>query len=137
MPRRKISCAFYISFTNMNYASGMVDHPENPVAGTDHDAGFRPRRAMRAKAVGKANLAFGDQAGIEVTVRDLSGSGFMAECAEPVLIGSYISMEVPGIGTVEAQVRWQIGCRMGGMFLDPITLAHCEWVAERGDVAAA
>jgi hypothetical protein len=26
-------------------------------------------------------------------------------------------------------VRWQIGARMGGMFLDPISLARCEWAA--------
>ena len=56
----------------------------------------------------------------------------MAECAEPVRIGSYVSLDVPGIGPVQAQVRWQIGVRMGGMFLDPISLARCEWTAREG-----
>ena len=59
----------------------------------------------------------------------------MAECAEPVMIGSYVSLEVPGIGPVKAQVRWQIGLKMGGMFLDPISLAQCEWIAEKAQAA--
>jgi hypothetical protein len=30
---------------------------------------------------------------------------------------------------VNAQVRWQVGGRMGGKFLDPISLLRCEWTA--------
>jgi hypothetical protein len=59
----------------------------------------------------------------------VSTAGFMAECHEPVQIGSYVSLDVPGVGPVHAQVRWQIGKRMGGMFLDPISLNRCDWVA--------
>jgi hypothetical protein len=70
---------------------------------------------------------------IVVTVRDVSTRGFMAECAESVEIGSNVSLDVPGIGPVHAQVRWQIGSRMGGMFLDPISLQHCEWTATRAE----
>jgi hypothetical protein len=47
-----------------------------------------------------------------------------------VRIGSHVSLEVPGVGPVRAQVRWQLGDRMGGMFLDPISLSRCEWTAE-------
>ena len=68
---------------------------------------------------------------VDVTERDVSARGFMAECDDAVEIGSHVSLEVPGIGPVQAQVRWQIGHRMGGMFLDPISLQHCEWVAVR------
>ena len=67
---------------------------------------------------------------IEIRIRDVSTSGFMAECVEAVEIGSHVSLEIPGIGDVRAQVRWQIGTKMGGMFLDPISLEQCEWVAE-------
>jgi hypothetical protein len=66
---------------------------------------------------------------VEVRVCDVSTTGFMAECAEPVMIGSYVLLDVPGIGPVHAQVRWQLGHRMGGMFLDPISLNRCEWTA--------
>ncbi len=66
---------------------------------------------------------------VEIKVRDVSQSGFMAECGEAVAIGSHVSLDIPGIGPVHAQVRWQIGGRMGGMFLDPISLTECEWTA--------
>ena len=69
-------------------------------------------------------------------MRDLSTRGFMAECDQWVEIGSTVSLAVPGIGAVEAQVRWQIGNRMGGMFLDPISLERCEWMAVRAEPPA-
>ncbi len=72
---------------------------------------------------------------VEITIRNVSSAGFMADCAEPVMIGSYVSLDVPGVGPVQAQVRWQVGARMGGMFLDPISLARCEWTAEKAEAA--
>ncbi len=68
---------------------------------------------------------------IEVKICDVSQCGFQAECPEPVQISSFVSLEVPGIGSVQAQVRWQLGNRMGGMFLDPISLNRCDWTAVR------
>jgi hypothetical protein len=98
--------------------------------------GFTPRRAERMAVEAKANLTPHERYTVEVKVHNVSSAGFMAECAEPVRIGSYVSLEIPGIGPVEAQVRWQIGVRMGGMFLDPISLASCEWTAEKTKAAA-
>jgi hypothetical protein len=66
---------------------------------------------------------------VEVRIRDVSQCGFMAECGEAVAIGSNVSLDVPGIGPVHAQVRWQLGGKMGGLFLDPISLTQCEWTA--------
>ena len=40
-----------------------------------------------------------------MTVRDLSTAGFMAECLRPVLIGSYVSLDLPGVGPVHAGDR--------------------------------
>ncbi len=67
---------------------------------------------------------------IEVKIEDVSSCGFKAECPELIRIGSYVSLDVPGVGPVHAQVRWQIGRRMGGMFLDPISMHRCEWAAK-------
>ena len=50
---------------------------------------------------------------VEIKVRNVSTAGFMAECAAPVRIGSYVMLDIPGIGPVEAQVRWQIGVQDG------------------------
>lgn len=94
--------------------------------------GFRSRRTARVD-VSDAQVSLSPRTlyNIEIKVRNVSAAGFMAECAAPVRIGSYVTLDIPGIGPVEAQVRWQIGMRMGGMFLDPISLGRCEWVAEK------
>lgn len=93
-------------------------------------AHYKQRRAPRTRVEGSAQLHHSGWYKVEVTIRDVSTSGFMAECPESVRIGSYVSLEVPGIGPVHAQVRWQLGGKMGGMFLDPISLSRCEWAAE-------
>ena len=98
--------------------------------------GFQSRRSERVAVDSEAaNLNPDNLYVVEIKVENLSSAGFMAECAEPVRIGSYVSLDVPGIGPVKAQVRWQIGLKMGGMFLDPISLAHCEWTAEKAEAA--
>ena len=99
-------------------------------------ANVKPRRTQRVSIEESTSLRSQNWYNIEVRVRDLSTCGFMAECAEPVRIGSYVSLDVPGVGPVHAQVRWQIGIRMGGMFLDPISLHRCEWVATQVRPAA-
>jgi hypothetical protein len=91
---------------------------------------YKQRRAPRRRVDGAAQLHHSGWYKVEVTIRDVSTSGFMAECQAPVRIGSHVSLEVPGVGPVRAQVRWQLGDRMGGMFLDPISLSRCEWTAE-------
>lgn len=95
------------------------------------EAGYKTRRAARYKVDEDASLTPHHLYKIEVNVRDVSSCGFMAECAEPVQIGSYVLLNVPGVGPVNAQVRWQIGVRMGGMFLDPISLCQCKWTATK------
>ena len=92
---------------------------------------FRERRSERVPIDDCTQLRH--RFAIEVKIRDVSTYGFMAECAVPVAIGSHVSLDVPGIGAVHAQVRWQIGNRMGGMFLDPISLHECEWTATRAE----
>jgi hypothetical protein len=90
---------------------------------------YKPRRSGRTPVEGRTQLRAHSWYSIEVTVCDVSTSGFMAECGETVRIGSYVSLDVPGVGPVKAQVRWQLGERMGGMFIDPISLHRCEWTA--------
>jgi len=102
---------------------------------SDHEkpSHFKDRRSRRTVVERPAQLRHENWYSVEVTVCDVSQCGFMAECADPVQIGSYVSLDVPGIGTVRAQVRWQLGGKMGGMFLDPISLNRCEWTAVKAD----
>ncbi len=94
---------------------------------------YKQRRSERLTVETAANLRHPHWYNVEVTVCDVSQCGFMAECVEPLQIGSYVSLDVPGIGPVNAQVRWQIGGRMGGMFLDPISLNRCDWTAIKSE----
>ena len=100
--------------------------------------GFKDRRSVRTRISEKTRLTQHNWYEVEVNLCDLSSTGFMAECQANVPIGAYVNLEVPGLGPVRAQVRWQLGVRMGGMFLDPIRLHRCEWAATRiGNVVEA
>lgn len=99
----------------------------------DDDPPLRPRRTGRFAVDQASNLRSQGWHQVEVNVRNVSAFGFMAECPAPVAIGSYVSLDVPGIGPVQAQVRWQLGAAMGGLFLDPISLVRCEWTAIPAD----
>ena len=99
----------------------------------DPDPSLKPRRTSRVTIAGNANLRAQTLYNVEVRVKNVSTGGFMAECFAPVEIGSYVTLDIPGIGPVHAQVRWQIGFTMGGMFLDPISLARCEWTATKAE----
>ena len=114
-----------------------MDRIADDVPAEEQELGFKQRRTPRVEIDCAASLQSENWYNIEVKVRDVSTFGFMAECKEPVQIGSYVALDVPGLGPVHAQVRWQIGVRMGGMFLDPISLARCEWIAVKADAADA
>ena len=92
---------------------------------------FVDRRNERVPVASTTSMRSESWYNVEVKVCDVSQAGFMAECAHPITIGSAVSLDVPGIGPVHAQVRWQLGGRMGGLFLDPISLTQCEWTAVR------
>jgi PilZ domain len=94
-----------------------------------HASQFKIRSTQRKRVSGTADLRHQSLYAVKVRIHDVSTEGFMAECADPVRIGSYVSLDVPGIGAVNAQVRWQLGDKMGGQFVDPISLARCEWTA--------
>jgi hypothetical protein len=90
---------------------------------------FLPRRGQRLALREPTLMRGSGMAEMPVVIRDLSISGFRAECSGPVLIGSYVSVDLPGIGPVHAQIRWQVGGKIGGKFLDPVSLHRCAWTA--------
>lgn len=96
---------------------------------------YSARNAERVPVDSSTRLTSPSEYDVEVRIRDVSTTGFLAECDNSIGIGSFVSLEVPGVGLVRAQVRWQLGPRMGGMFLDPISLDQCEWVAIRAKAA--
>ncbi len=96
---------------------------------------FVARREHRQPVEAAAMLRHLDDFTVEVRIRDVSTTGFMAECDDSVRIGSFVALDVPGVGAVSAQVRWQIGATMGGQFTHPISLTACEWTAIRREAA--
>lgn len=90
------------------------------MGGGGGEMGCKPGYVTRAKARGRVDLeavlvAAGGRP-LEARIRDLSPAGFLAECAEPLPIGTSITVHAPAFGRAAAQVRWALGCRIGARF---------------------
>ena len=85
------------------------------------------RQAERVPLDASARLAPNDWSSLEVRIVNISRTGFRAQCDARLLTGGCVSIEVPGIGWVTAQVEWQRDGSIGAKFLHPISLAHCPW----------
>lgn len=87
------------------------------------------RRSERLKVDEATRLRPNGWSSLEVRITDFSETGFRAECDAVVRAGSYISVDVPGTGSVDAQVSWRRGDQLGARFLNPIDLDRCGWAA--------
>ena len=90
-------------------------------------AGDRAREAERLRVDAEARLRPNDWSSVEVSMLDLSTNGFRASCDARLLPGSAVSIDIPGVGAVDAQVEWQRGRTFGARFFVPIDLAACAW----------
>lgn len=107
-----------------------VSPPRGPVEDDNGDGAlFQPRRGGRMELCAPTQMRVSELGTVDIEVRDISISGFRADCAQPVMIGSYVSVDLPGIGPVHAQVRWRVGGRLGARFLDPVNLRRCTWLS--------
>ena len=71
---------------------------------------------MRTDVLLKAKLFREGQPDLDVRLRNLSPAGFMAECLDPVEPGTEAILSVPGVGSLPAQIRWNVDQRIGGLF---------------------
>ena len=95
------------------------------------------RRAQRVSLDEAARLRPNDWSSLEVRMIDLSESGFRASCEAKLQRGGLVTLDVQGIGSVEAQVEWQRGDMFGARFIDPIGIEKCTWTpTERESVLA-
>src|SRR3546814_11280645 len=88
---------------------------------------YRERHAKRTKVQATASIRHGDWYSVEVRIRDVSQRGFMAECADPVGIGSYVALDVPGIGAV----RRSDGRRVGRSVSVRVDLGGCRFIKKK------
>jgi hypothetical protein len=85
------------------------------------------RKAERHPLDAEARLRPNSWSSLQIKMLDLSASGFRAECEARVRPGGCVSLDVPGIGSVDAQVEWQRGDQFGARFFAPIELQRCHW----------
>lgn len=97
----------------------------------------RERRAERRPVSASARLRPNAWSAIEVAMLDLSELGFRAGCEARLRVGAGVTLEIPGIGTVEAQVEWQRGGEFGARFYEAINLEACRWSLEERHQALA
>jgi hypothetical protein len=64
---------------------------------------------------------------VEVRLIDFSPDGFRAAGEMFVRVGSFLSVEVAGIGRVQAKAIWSQDGEFGAKFIAPIDLRHCDW----------
>jgi hypothetical protein len=100
---------------------------------SDEDNGFDSgRRSKRLPLDAETRLRPNSWSSLQIKMLDLSSSGFRAQCEARVKRGGSVSLDVPGIGPVEAQVEWQRDDQFGARFFTPIDLESCRWTfAER------
>jgi hypothetical protein len=85
------------------------------------------RRAERRALDEAARLRPNDWSSLEIRMLDLSELGFRGLCEARLRRGGCVTLEIPGLGAVEAQVEWRRGDEFGARFLIPVDLEACAW----------
>jgi hypothetical protein len=85
------------------------------------------RQAERVAVDAPARLRPNSWSSVEATMLDLSALGFRARCEARMQPGAGVSLDIPGIGSVEAQVEWHRAGEFGARFVEPIDLDRCSW----------
>jgi hypothetical protein len=91
------------------------------------------RRAERVALDESTRLKPNSWSSLEIHMLDLSALGFRARCDARLRRGGAVTLEIPGIGAVEAQVEWQRGDEFGARFFTEIELDHCDWALGQRD----
>jgi hypothetical protein len=103
----------------------------------EDDIEAQERRAQRVSLDEATRLRPNDWSSLEVRMIDISESGFRASCEARLQRGGLVTLDVQGIGSVEAQVEWQRGDTFGARFILPIDIETCTWTpTERESVLA-
>jgi hypothetical protein len=86
------------------------------------------RRAERVALDQSARLRPNSWSSLEIRMIDLSELGFRAGCDARLQCGGGVTLDIPGLGPVDAQVEWQRDGEFGARFFRPICLDGCDWV---------
>lgn len=86
----------------------------------------RPRHPVASPARLRPN----DWSAAQVDMLDISEAGFRAAGELLFRIGAYVSLQIPGIGWVDALIVWTHPGQFGARFVAPIDLSHCGWTGQ-------
>jgi hypothetical protein len=95
------------------------------------------RRAERRSLDEAARLRPNSWSSVEIRMADISECGFRAVCEARLPVGGLVTLDVPGLGPVDAQVEWQRGDEFGARFLAVVPLDRCAWVLSEGQATLA
>jgi hypothetical protein len=87
------------------------------------------RKHQRHRLEAQTRLRPNEWSTIQVGVVDISSHGFRARCDANLKIGGYVTLEVHGVGLVDARIVWRSRDQFGAQFAQPIDLEHCAWMA--------
>jgi hypothetical protein len=96
------------------------------------EGAYRPerRQSPRTSVLRPARVRLNDWSRLAVEVIDVSRDGFSARSDALPRVGNYVTLEVPGIGRVEARVVWCDEEKFGARFIRPIQMSLCGWAGE-------
>jgi hypothetical protein len=83
---------------------------------------YAVRKPDRVRILLNTKLRLSDQPDMDVSVKNISSRGFMAEADRDLPIGSDAMVYLPGIGWTMATVRWSVGKRFGGRFSESVDM---------------
>lgn len=94
-------------------------------------ASFQPvswddRREQRQEVMHRTRIAQANGAERTVTIVNVSSAGFMARADGEWAAGDVLTVILPALGLVKAEVRWALGGRMGCKLLKVVDLQTYE-----------
>jgi hypothetical protein len=102
--------------------------PFHPLTATDEN-----RRALRKAVRMRAHLRDRGQTKFEISVIDLSQSGFRAETSFTLWPGTVVWLTLPGLAGLEAVVAWRDKLEYGCAFAKPLHPAVFDHIVALGD----
>jgi PilZ domain len=104
----------------------MSAHSFRPIASTSE-----ARRTERYGMVFQASLREPGSTRFAIAVRDLSVTGFRCETSFNLKVGKTVWLTIPGLGPLEAEVKWKDKFQFGCSFASPLHTAVLDHIARQ------
>ena len=99
----------------------------------DSESADTRRKVKRIGIYEPTRLRPNDWSSVEIRILDISSVGFRGQCDAILMLNSWVSLDVPGVGPMHSKVLWQRRDQFGAEFIRPIDLAQCSWTPETAE----